>query len=146
MTLLEYFRSSLGLSNNEIHNFINNQDLPSDFTLDDIETLIDRLANACTRRHNNFISLVKERQDIDNCNDCGVIMDMTDCISVNHGDYHVCDSCCDNDYYYSEHSDTYRHNDDYDEYEENGYDEYTGTYSYDTDVLEYCNYQYLAFP
>lgn len=143
MTLLKYFRSSLGLSDNEIHSFIDNQDLPSDFSLDDIESLISHLENANTRRHDYFVGSVRERHDIGYCHDCGVIMDMTDCASVNHGDYHVCHDCVESDYYYSEHSDTYRHNDDYDEYEEDGYDDYSGTYSYDTDVLEYCNFNKL---
>lgn len=143
MTLLEYFRSSCGFSNDVIRSFIDHQALPSGFSLDDIESLISHLDNANIRRHDDFVSRVRERQDIDYCHDCGDIMDMTDCASVNHGDYHVCHGCVETDYYYSEHSDTYRHNDDYDEYEEDGYDEYTGTYSYDTDVLEYCNFNKL---
>jgi len=100
MTLLKYFRSSLGLSDNEIHSFIDNQDLPSDFGLDDIESLISHLDNANTRRHDNFVNHVRERHDISYCHDCGDIMDMTDCASVNHGDYHVCHGCVESDYYW----------------------------------------------
>ena len=48
---------------------------------------------------------------------------------------------CNDNYYYSENDDT-EHNDDYDE-DDYDYDRGSGTYSYDTDVLEYCTFNKL---
>ena len=93
-------------------------------------------------RHQRFVYNFLSYNEISHCDDCGITMWNDDSYSVDHGDRHVCEECCNDNYYYSENSDTYRHNDDYDE-DDYDYDDSSGTYSYDTDVLEYCGFNKL---
>jgi DNA-directed RNA polymerase subunit M/transcription elongation factor TFIIS len=143
MTLLNYLRNDLSMVNGEILDFVRYGELNGDFDADDVKSVQDAMVSFNFIRHPDFINMILTHNDISDCDDCGHTMFNDDSISIEHGDRHVCRSCGDDDYYYSENHDTYRHNDDYDEHEEEGYDDYSGTYSYDTDVLEYCNFNKL---
>ena len=138
MTLLSLLRNTYGLNNSQLRDFIDNYVLPNCDLYEHV-TVADHLRNDFNMsRHSNFGDQFLYANDIHNCNDCGESTFGEELCSVNHGDFSVCQPCCDDNYYYSENHDTYRHNDDYDEYDE--YDESSGTYSYDTDVLEYVNF------
>ena len=142
MTLLNYLRSDLGLTNTEIGTLFTRSQLPNNYGIDDIEEVHERLKEFDMSRHPRFVSNFLSYNEISHCDDCGITMWNDDSYSIDHGDRHVCESCCNDNYYYSENSDTYRHNDDYDE-DDYDYDESSGTYSYDTDVLEYCGFNKL---
>ena len=142
MTLLYYLRTDLGLTNTEIGTLFTRSQLPSNYGIDDIEEVHDRLKGFNMDRHPLFWRNFLSYNEISHCDDCGITMWNEDSYSADHGDRHVCEGCCNDNYYYSESSDTYRHNDDYDE-DDHDYDDSSGTYSYDTDVLEYCGFNKL---
>lgn len=141
MTLLKLLRHDYGLSKEQIRSFIDDQRLPSDCGLDDYENIHQSLKDCNMSRHGHFVDTFLSTNEIYSCDDCRVLCWSDEMCTINHGDYHVCEGCCDSDYYWSESHDTYRHNDDYDEDE--GYDQQTGTYDYSTDVLEYCSFNKL---
>ena len=143
MTLLNYLRTDLSLTNDDIIKFTKYAELDQSFDAEDLNAVQDRIQDFNFSRHPSFKHDFFSNNDLTYCDDCGDPMFNGDTISVEHGDRHICNGCCDNDYYYSERHDTYRHNDDFDEYEEEGYDDYTGTYSYDTDVLDHCGFNKL---
>lgn len=146
MTLLRLLRTDYCWSNEEITNFIKQHDMPMrDY--DNCVALVESIKRNEFQIHRRtrpsmLATHLMQANNLWSCDDCRVIEHCDELTSVNHGDYSVCDTCLDADYYYSERHDTYRHNDDYDE---DDYDEYNdnGCYSYDTDVLGYVSKQSL---
>lgn len=146
MTLLELLRSNYAWTNEEILDVVQNKNMP----MRDYDNCIDFVkqiqmgAFSIHRRtsHSVMATELKHNNNLWHCDDCENIEHFEDLSSVNHGDYSVCNSCLDDNYYYSESHDTYRYNDDYDEDEED-YQQDNGTYNYDTNVLDYVSHQEL---
>jgi hypothetical protein len=130
MTLLELLRSNYAWTNDEILDVIQNRNMP----MRDYDNCLDLVrqikmgAFKIHRRttHSVIETELKHNNNLWHCDDCETIDYCDDLHSVNHGDYSVCNSCLDDNYYYSERHDTYRHNDDYDEYDED-YQQDNGT-------------------
>ena len=138
MTLLQFIRSdTYNLSNNQIREVLNDSQLPNNWSAIEVSRFISRCPDDTLSE-----SLCDSYHDLTECHDCGDSMYYDDSYSCYQGDFNVCNSCCDNGYYYSENQDSYISNDDYDEYDSDYDDEdYSGVHRYETDVLDHLDFQ-----
>ena len=74
MTLLNYLRSDLGLTNTEIGTLFTRSQLPNNYGIDDIEEVHERLKEFDMSRHQRFVSNFLSYNEISHCDDCGVTM------------------------------------------------------------------------
>jgi len=141
MTLLEFIRSdTYNLSNQQIREVLKDSELPNNWSAREVARFISRCPVDSLRE-----SLHDSYHDLTDCHDCGDDMFYDDSYSCYEGDYNICNSCCDNEYYFSENRDTYIHNEDYDEYDSDYDDEnYSGVYRYETNVLDHLDFQCTA--
>ena len=128
MSLLKFMRSDYGLTRNQIVSIIVNKRCLSDWSASKIMNFTNGLSDF-GRKSEELGADIRSNEDIDSCNDCGSAEFYDDMRSCYQGDFYVCETCCDDNYAYSENQDTYINYDDYDE--ERSYEqEESGVYDY----------------
>ena len=128
MSLLKFMRSDYGLTRNQIVSIIVNKRCLSDWSASKIMNFTNGLEDF-GRKARELGSDIRSNEEIDSCNDCGSAEFYDDMRSCYQGDFYVCETCCDDNYVYSDNQDTYITYDDYDE--ERSYEqEESGVYDY----------------
>ena len=128
MSLLKFMRSDYGLTRNQIVSIIVNKRCLSDWSASKIMNFTNGLSDF-GRKSEELGADIRSNEDIDSCNDCGSAEFYDDMRSCYQGDFYVCETCCDDNYVYSDNQDTYITYDDYDE--ERSYEqEESGVYDY----------------
>ena len=141
MTLLQFIRQPVfNLSKIQIRDVVRDSSLPNTWDATQIHRFIDQCPDDSLRE-----SLYDTYHDLDHCHDCGDAMFRDDSRQCYEGDFYICESCCDDNYYYSDNRETYIHNNDYDEYDSEDDDSgYSGVYRYETNVLDHLDFQLTA--
>jgi len=132
MTLLKFLRQQNNFTSNEVRQLLNDCILPERFSNNarTIERFTRALRSFDFQKTNDLADDIESQYEIRDCYDCQHIDFADDQVSCYEGDYHICQSCCDDNYSYSEYRSTYVHYEDYDDEEEDGGQDYNGVYDY----------------
>ena len=121
-------RSDYGLTRNQIVSIIVNKRCLSDWSASKIMNFTNGLSDF-GRKSEELGADIRSNEEIYSCNDCWSAEFYDDMRSCYQGDFYVCETCCDDNYVYSDNQDTYITYDDYDE--ERSYEqEESGVYDY----------------
>ena len=145
MTLLKFLRQQNNFTSNEVSQLLKDCILPDRFTNN--ARTVERFTRALRSFDDqNIIDLandIESQYEIRDCYDCQHIDFADDQVSCYEGDYHICQSCCDDNYSYSEYRSTYVQYEDYDDEEEDCGQDYNGVYDYCHRVEDDLGFQRL---
>ena len=142
MTLLSFLRKDNDFSRSDIIRMLRERRLISEWTAQQCFDFIRRLTNnfgeysdgAFNTKIRDLAEDLKSTEQIITCHDCDRWEFEDTMIMCYEGDYTICQSCCNNDYVYSDYRDTYVLHDDGDEeddyYDDNEHDDGSGALDY----------------
>ena len=113
---------------------------------DDANKVIELLEILRLHHSYEIADMISGSYNICSCDNCATNVFDDETHSANSGDQRICTTCRQDEYRWSDQRDTYIHEDDFEEDEDDDYDcdPYNGVYNYETNVLDHLSFQRTA--
>ena len=146
MSLLSFLRTENNFNRADIIRMLRDRRLQNDWSARMCKTFLNNLSDkfSSNNKIQDLVSDIRDTEELDECHDCGDWEFQDNMQSCYEGDFTICQSCCDDNYNYSDYRGTYVHYEDYDE-DDDEYPEQedSGAYNYEHRVEDDLGFKLL---